>query len=244
MVTTLGEDAPSSATVKRWVAEFKRGRESVEDEPRSGRPRTSTTDENVAIVHDMIMEDRRLSTRVIAARAGISQERADHILRNELEMSKVSARWVPRLLTHDQMRTRSNFSRNNLVLMQEDPEKFLSRFVTMDETWVHHFQPETKEQSKQWKHKTSPTPKKAKATNSAGKVMASVFWDAKGILFVDYLPKGHTITGEYYANLLTELRQKIREKRRGMLSKGVIFHQDNAPAHTSVVAMAKIRVWI
>ena len=95
MVTTLGEDAPSFATVKRWVAEFKRGRESVEDEPRSGRPRTSTTDENVTIIHDMIMEDRRLSTRVIAARAGISQERADHILRNELEMSKVSARNVP-----------------------------------------------------------------------------------------------------------------------------------------------------
>ncbi|XP_076055512.1 protein GVQW3-like [Oratosquilla oratoria] len=92
MVTTLGEDAPSSVRVKRWVAEFKRGRKSVADEPKSGKPRTLATDENVDLVLDMIMDDWRISTRVIAALAGISQDRADHILRNELEMSKVSAR--------------------------------------------------------------------------------------------------------------------------------------------------------
>ncbi|XP_076069178.1 protein GVQW3-like [Oratosquilla oratoria] len=89
MVTTFGEDAPSSATVKRWVAEFKRGRRSFAYEPRSGRPRTSTTDENIDLVLDMVMDDRRISTRVIAARAGISQERADHILTNEVKMSKI-----------------------------------------------------------------------------------------------------------------------------------------------------------
>jgi len=43
--------------------------------------------------------------------------------------------------------------------------------------------------------------------------MASVFWDAEGILFIDYLGKGKTITGEYYSNLLTRLDEKIREKR-------------------------------
>jgi hypothetical protein len=44
---------------------------------------------------------------------------------------------------------------------------------------------------------------------SAGKVMASVFWDAEGILFIDYLQKGKTITGKYYSNLLTRLDKKI-----------------------------------
>lgn len=111
------------------------------------------------------MDDRRLSTRVIAARAGISQERADHILRNELEMSKVFARWVPRLLTHDQMRTSATLSWDNLTLMQQDPESFLARFVAMDETWFHHFHPETKEQWKQWKHSNSPTPQNGQGDN-------------------------------------------------------------------------------
>ncbi|KAK3084741.1 hypothetical protein FSP39_018193 [Pinctada imbricata] len=57
---------------------------------------------------------------------------------------------------------------------------FLQRFVTMYETWVHHFTPEAKQQSKQWKHPGAPLPKKAKTVPSAGKVMASVFWDAEG----------------------------------------------------------------
>ena len=55
-------------------------------------------------------------------------------------------------------------------------------------------------------------PKKTKSIASAGKVMASVFWDAKGILLIDYFEKGRTITGEYYSNLLDQLDIKIREK--------------------------------
>jgi len=69
--------------------------------------------------------------------------------------------------------------------------------------------------------------------------MASVFWDAKGILLVDYLPKGQTINDEYYANLLDHA--KIREKRPGLMKKKIIFHQDNAPVHKGVVAMGKLR---
>ena len=54
---------------------------------------------------------------------------------------------------------------------------------------------------------------------------------------LDFLPKGCTITGEYYANLLEQLRTAIREKRRGKLSKGVLLQQDNARVHTCNVAM-------
>ena len=68
--------------------------------------------------------------------------------------------------------------------------------------------------------------------------MASVFWDAKGIVFVDNLQKGKTINGEYYAKLLRELRQAI--KRPGKLTKGVLLHQDNALAHKSLVAMSAV----
>ncbi|XP_014274434.1 histone-lysine N-methyltransferase SETMAR-like [Halyomorpha halys] len=70
--------------------------------------------------------------------------------------------------------------------------------------------------------------------------MASVFWDAKGILLIDYLPTGQTITGQYYTNLLDQLQEKICEKRPGLARKKVIFHQDNARLHTSAIAMAKL----
>jgi len=71
--------------------------------------------------------------------------------------------------------------------------------------------------------------------------MASVFWDAEGILFIGYLEKGKPITREYYSNLVTRLNKKIHEKRPGMQKKNIIFHQDNAHAHKSVLAMGKLR---
>jgi hypothetical protein len=71
--------------------------------------------------------------------------------------------------------------------------------------------------------------------------MALLFWDAEGILFIDYIEKGKTVTGEYYSNLLTRLYEKICEKRPGLQKKKIIFHQDNAPAHKSVLAMGKLR---
>jgi len=64
--------------------------------------------------------------------------------------------------------------------------------------------------------------------------------DAEGILF-NYLQKGKTITGEYYSNLLTRLDEKIHEERPGLQRGKIIFHQDNAPAHKSVLALGKLR---
>lgn len=78
--------------IKWWVAEFSPMRKPAADDLRSGKPQTSTTGENIDLALNMIMDVQRLLKRAIAARAGISQECADHILHNELEMSEVSER--------------------------------------------------------------------------------------------------------------------------------------------------------
>ena len=70
-----------------------------------------------------------------------------------------------------------------------------------------------------------------------GKVLATVFLDAKCVIMLDFLPKRSTITVVYYENLLDQLRTAIREKRRGKLSKGVLLQQDNARVHTCKVVM-------
>ena len=80
-------------------------------------------------------------------------------------------------------------------------------------------------------------PKKFKTQPSAGKVMATVFWEAKGIIMLDCLPKRSTITGVYCANLLDQLRTATLEKRRDKLSGGVLLQQDNVRVHTCKVAM-------
>jgi hypothetical protein len=71
---------------------------------------------------------------------------------------------------------------------------------------------QSKQQSKQWTEAGCSAPKQTRSGPSAGKVMASVFWDAEGILFIDYLEKGKTITGEYYSNLLTRQDKKFVRK--------------------------------
>ena len=65
-------------------------------------------------------------------------------------MSKVSSRWVPRMLTPEQKACRQQFSEENLNMLRADPHKFVSRIITGDETWVHLHDPETKQESMQW----------------------------------------------------------------------------------------------
>ena len=98
----------------------------------------------------------------------------------------------------------------------------------MDETWLYDYDPETKQQSLEWWHNSSPSPKKFQVQKY---VLTSVVWDQDGILLIDYLPKGQTINMEYYSSLLVQLKDILEEKRRGNFTKGVLFLHDNAPAH-------------
>ena len=80
---TLGEHAPSYATVKNWVARFKRGDFSTCDAPRPGRPKTVTTPEIIDQIHELILEDRRISVKPIAEQLGISRERVGSIIHED-----------------------------------------------------------------------------------------------------------------------------------------------------------------
>ena len=149
-------------------------------------------------------------------------------------MKKLSARWVPHLLTVDHKRDRVTISKQCLEMFQRNPDEFLRRFITVDETWIHYFTPETKNSQN-----NEPAPKKAKTMKSAGKVMATVFWDARGIVHIDYLPSKHSIDGDYYAALLDRFNNILKKKRPHLAKKKVLFHQDNARVHTCLTPMAK-----
>ncbi|GFR85696.1 transposase [Elysia marginata] len=70
--------------------------------------------------------------------------------------------------------------------------------ITSDETWVHLNNPEIKRDSITWKHPSSPVTKKFKVQRSAAKVMAIVFWDAKGEILLDILPQVRCINAAQY----------------------------------------------
>ncbi|GBM72042.1 hypothetical protein AVEN_89796-1 [Araneus ventricosus] len=106
---------------------------------------------------------------------------------------------------------------------------FLFRIITGDETWVRNFTPDTKSTSMTWKHPISPVTKKFKVLRSAGKVVLTVFWDAKSVILIDFFNSGTTNAARYY-DTFTKLMSVIRRKRPGLMSRGVLFLDDNAIA--------------
>jgi hypothetical protein len=101
-----------------------------------------------------------------------------------LKFRRVCAWWVPRELKDREKMNRMGLSLQRLLRYADEGEDMLNRIVTADETWVHHYQPESKRSSMQWLHPSSPSTEKFKVTStpSAGNVMLAVFWDSQGIL--------------------------------------------------------------
>ena len=137
-------------------------------------------------------------------------------------MSNVSARWVQRMLTNDQEMTQLDISKDLQSCYEDDPSDFIEQVVIQDETWVHHIDPGSKLQSKQWKHPGSPPPKTFKRAHSAGTVMGSIVLDSQGVIMIDYLEQG-TINCAYNAVKWRRLCQEIARNRRGKLTCGVLL---------------------
>ena len=188
-------------------------------------------------VQDLVYSDGGIKVEEIGNALHISHGSVSTTLHDGLGMYKLTARWVPKPLSNKQMATRASVYSALLKRFRSKEDDFLSRLVTVDETWVHYYEPENKAQSPQSVGPGSSRPKKFKTIPSAGKVMATVFWDAQGVIMLDFLTKKSTITVAYYANLLDQLRTVIREKRQGKLFKGILPKQDNARVHTCKIAM-------
>ena len=102
LTETLRKHAPLYATVKNWVTQFKCGDFTTRDAPRPGRPKTVTTTEFIDQIHELILKDRRISAKSIAAQLDISRERVGFIILEDLDMWKLSAKWVPKCLNANQ----------------------------------------------------------------------------------------------------------------------------------------------
>ena len=125
-------------------------------------------------VRDLVYCDRRIKVEEIAQALGISHGSVSTILHDRLGMRKLTARWVPKFLSDEQMATRASVCRA-LQKCFRSKDDFPLRLVTVDETWVHYYEPENKAQSRLWVGPGSPRPKKFKTQPSAGKVIATVF---------------------------------------------------------------------
>ena len=115
---------------------------------------------------------------------------------NKLRFHKVCARWVPKQLTEVHEQTRVDICQKHLDLYGNERDIILGRIITGDETWIHHYEPESKRQNMEWKHPQSPCKKKFKTQPSVGKQMLTVFWDSQGPVLEYYQERGTAINSE------------------------------------------------
>ena len=146
LTSVYGSSALSYAQVEFWVGEFKRSRTSLEDETRSGRPSDATDEEMCNKVRDLVYSDRRIKVDEIVNALHISHGSVSTTLHDRLGMHKLTACWVPKSLSDEQMATRASVYSALLKWFRSKEDDFLSRLVTVDETWVHYYEPENKAQ--------------------------------------------------------------------------------------------------
>ena len=132
-----GDSSPKYSTVAKWSAEFKRGRDSLEDDPRPGRP-AFISQEMIDRVERLVLNNRRIKVAELASECGISNGSVYTIIHEHLGMSKISARWVPRILNMQDRQQRVESIQEILEVYNDNPEDFHTRLVTGDETWLQY----------------------------------------------------------------------------------------------------------
>jgi len=205
----------SRACVCAWHKRFSEGRESMKNDDLPGRPLTAVTDDNIEKVRNVIRKDRRLGVRAVAEEVSLDRESVRQILREELNMRKVCAKMVPKLLSDEQKERRKELCLELLQRTENEPD-LSNSIITCDETWVFTYDPETKRQSMQWWLTSSPRPKKKKKPRmgrSKFKAMLIVFFDIQGIVMAEWVPSGQTISQQYYIEVWTKLRERVGRKR-------------------------------
>lgn len=198
---------PSRSTIYYWIGEFNRGRQDVmQDFSQCGRP-LEIPDTKMDECEQLLREQRRITIREVASALKISYGAAQAII-HQLGYSKVCSRFVPKFLSPEMKEVRLECARENLELYNNYGDAFLRNIITADETPLSLYVPEAKRESAQWKKADERAPLKMRSgTSHPRELMLTVFWDSHGVIHIDYLEKGKTINGAYYANLVRETRK-------------------------------------
>jgi histone-lysine N-methyltransferase SETMAR len=189
----------------------------------------------IADVAATIKENRRLSVRKLASTYGVSNNTIHNTLQKDLNLSKKSARWVPKLLTDNMKLERKRTSEALLAMVRRRSLAVLDNVVTMDESAVSFHTPETKRQSMQWLPKGQPGPIKAKVHATRTKQMVLCFFDSKGLIYTNYVPRGTTVNANYIVEALGKFMRIFKEKRPITAQQDWFLHWDNAPVHSAAV---------
>lgn len=232
--STFSTSVPHRATIFRWFSEFREGKAKLSKISPPGRPISQMSDENIRAVKSMVTENPRLTYEEIEQSLAISSTTVYKILHDCLHLKKVSARFVPHLLTEDQQQARVTFCHSMLQKFDEGRSKAVYSVLTGDETWLHCYDPETKQQSMCWVGAGDAPPLKLKRSRSVTKVMVAVFFGALGHIATIPVLEQKTVTAKWYVEkCLPEVLKKWSSAHPKTGTRGLLLHHDNASSHTA-----------
>ena len=183
----------------------------------------------MARLREIIRADRRLTIREVAEEVRIAFSTCPKILTEDLQMRRVTAKFVPRLLTVEQ-NDRVSICTDLRDRAQNNPN-FMSSVITGEECWVYGCDTETKQMSSQWNTASSPQLKKTQQLKSNVKKRLIAFFDIDWLVRHEYVLRGQTINKEFYKTALQRLRDVLRRPRPEKWRSGNwILHHDSFPA--------------
>ena len=226
-----GEGAVTDWTCQKWFAKFRAGDLSLDHAPRSGRPVEVDSDQ----IETLIENNQCYTTREIANILKISKSSIENHL-HQLGYVNSFDVWVLHKLSDKNLL--NHISACDSLLKRNENVLFFKQIVTGDEKWTLYNNVKRKRSWGKW---NDPPPTTPKAGFHPKKVMLCIWWDWNGILYYELLLENQMINSNKYCSQLDQLKAALDEKHPELVNrKCIIFHQDNARSHVSLMTRQKL----
>ena len=220
------------ASVFEWQKRFKEGRVSVRDDEWCGRSNEVRTPELIGQIMNFMDKDRRVSIETKSAQFDVSVGIVHTIIREQLKMRKICAKFVPREYREDQKERHGHNSRDMVELINSDPA-VLDALVTCDESWIYCYDQKTESPVEAfWLSQTQD----GQTEQFHPQMFDDPFFDSTGMIYMHWVPPGQSVNKEYYVEVLREFRKRFLGKKPALFKSAQWhFHQDNAPVHNPIL---------
>jgi [histone H3]-lysine36 N-dimethyltransferase SETMAR len=225
----LGEGSVGHVTCSHWFQKFRSGDTDLKDDPRPGREPTVNDEQ----LRNLLEIDKRQTTRELAEKLGCSHTAVENHLHAMGKVLKLGT-WVPHVLTDDHKASR--ITTCNSLLLHPHRKDFLNDIVTGDEKWVMYANHNRK---RQWVDRDQQPEPYPKPDLHQKKIMLSIWWDVKGVIYFELLPPNTTVDATLYCTQMERLQVALT-KERPKRDKVRLLH-DNARPHTAKKTREKIQ---
>lgn len=231
LVQRWGEDnVISIRRIQQIASEFSEGdRVAHKRKPGSGRPRTSTSPENVEIIRELIEENNRLSCSELSRITGIDCDAVNRILTRDLHKKSVCCKWMPHELTEQNKETRVECCR--IMLERYSRRRSRENVIVIDEKWVYFKDIPAKENIRAWVDGAGDRPAIARRTISDRKVMIILASNySKSMHYLEVLHDGTSINSQRYLDFLENMATEFEN----VLPRWeMVVQHDNARPHVA-----------